>query len=68
MKSQYSNVTNAISKIDVKISQAKKKQLKEQFDDDKAYYEKKLNVGKLSAMQEVQLLTVLSKKYKKNSD
>lgn len=68
MKSQYSNVTNAISKIDVKISQAKKKQIKEQFEDDKAYYEKKLNAGKLSAVQEVQLLTDLSKKYKKNSD
>lgn len=68
MKSKYSSVTNAISKIDVKISQAKKKQLKEQFEDDKAYYEKKLNSGKLTAAKEVQLLTDLSKKYKKNSE
>ncbi|WP_397537877.1 hypothetical protein [Rummeliibacillus pycnus] len=68
MKSKYSSVTNAISKIDVKISKAKKQMIKEQFDDDKAYYEKKLNAGKLTAAQEVQLLTDMSKKYKKNSE
>lgn len=68
MKTKYSEVANVTSKIDVKISQAKKKQLKNQFEDDKAYYEKKLNSGKLTATKEVQLLTDLSKKYKKNSE
>ncbi|MGR6897000.1 hypothetical protein [Rummeliibacillus sp. BSL5] len=68
MKSKYSSVTNAISKIDVKIAQAKIKQLKEQFENDKAYYDKKLNTGKLTAAREVEILTDLSKKYKKNSE
>lgn len=69
---KYKSVTNATEIARAKIvkaaSKENEKELEKRFEKDKAYYEKKLNAGKLSAAKEVQLLTDLSKKYKKNSE
>lgn len=68
MKKKYSDVTNAISKIDLKIANVKKAQIKEQFKDDKDAYAAKKKDADASMQDELDKLKELSKHYKKNSD
>ncbi|MFJ8262723.1 hypothetical protein ACIQ4I_12340 [Rummeliibacillus sp. NPDC094406] len=65
-------MTNATAIVQAKIVKAttkeNKDELEKRFEHDKQYYEKKINTGKLSAVREVEILTDLSKNYKKNSE
>lgn len=67
-KKTYASVEGAKSSIDVKIADQKKKNLAQQFKDDKAYYTSKSKDANTSMQEEVNILTTLAKKYKKNSD
>lgn len=68
MKKEYGKVTNAISKIDVKIADVRKKQTNEKFKDDKRDYANKSKLANTSMQEELDMLNRLSKHYKKNSD
>ncbi|MFG3613090.1 hypothetical protein [Rummeliibacillus stabekisii] len=68
MKKEYGKVTNAISKIDLKIANVKKQQTSEQFKDDKRDYANKSKLANTSMQEELNMLNTLSKHYKKNSD
>lgn len=68
MKKTYVSVEGAKSALDVKIADQKKKNLAQQFKDDKAYYTSKSKDANTSMQEEVNILTTLAKKYKKNSD
>jgi len=68
MKKTYASVEGAKSSIDVKIADQKKKNLAQQFKDDKAYYTSKSKDANTSMQEELNILTTLAKKYNKNSD
>lgn len=68
MKKTYVSVEGAKSSIDVKIADQKKKNLAQQFKDDKAYYTAKSKDANTSMQEELEVLNTLAKKYKKNSD
>lgn len=68
MKKKYSEVEGAKSSIDVKIADQKKKNLAQQFKDDKAYYTAKSKDTNTSMQEELEVLNTLAWKYKKNSD
>lgn len=68
MKKKYAEVEGVKSSIDVKISDQKKKNLAQQFKDDKAYYTAKSKDANTSMQEELEVLNTLAKKYKKNSD
>lgn len=68
MKKTYVSVEGAKSSIDVKIADQKKKNLAQQFKDDKAYYTAKSKNANTSMQEELEVLNTLAKKYKKNSD
>lgn len=68
MKKTYVSVEGAKSALDVKIADQKKKNLAQQFKDDKAYYTAKSKDANTSMQEELEVLNTLAKKYKKNSD
>lgn len=68
MKKTYVSVEGAKSALDVKIADQKKKNLAQQFKDDKAYYTAKSKDANTSMQEELNVLNALAKKYKKNSD
>lgn len=68
MKKKYAEVEGVKSSIDVKTSDQKKKNLAQQFKDDKAYYTAKSKDSNTSMQEELDILSSLAKKYKKNSE
>ncbi|RHW38699.1 hypothetical protein D1B33_07445 [Lysinibacillus yapensis] len=68
IQTQYKHIANADVELQIKINKANEETLKDRFNADKKYYERKEKYANLSMKQELSLLKKIAQHYAKNSE